>query len=234
WEGCAEGLRLLQEDTHAHADEHGEEKGGQGADQEVLGELTVLELLEAGEGALEGAHRAAAGDIDRPGGAVFVAPHLECRQFEHAPDQDDAPTRDVEVGRGEKPHPPPPEPIDTRSREGGEERAQDDCRDHEQRFAEEERPAAAATVHLAGPERGSQRVREQRNDEERIHAGSVSRSARNILSPAATRGQAMRRARWEIALRSTSSRAAAAAGSPSRSRVAVRRCRGVQLQYSAE
>src|SRR5438105_688005 len=32
----------------------------------------------------------------------------------------------------------------------------------------------------------------------------------------------MRRARWEIALRSTSSRAAAAAGSPTRSRVAVR------------
>src|SRR2546430_14971823 len=59
------------------------------------------------------------------------------------------------------------------------------------------------------------------------------RGARNILSPAATGGQAMRRARWEIALRSTSSRAAAAAGSPSRSRVAVRRWRGVQLQYSA-
>src|SRR5439155_331743 len=95
-------------------------------------------------------------------------------------------------------------------------------------------PAAAASVHLAGPERGGQRIGEQRNDEQRVHAGSLSRSARNILSPAATRGQAMRRARWEIALRSTSSRTAAAAGSPSRSRVAVRRWRAVQLQYSAE
>src|SRR2546426_1836628 len=53
----------------------------------------------------------------------------------------------------------------------------------------------------------------------RSHADSASKSARNILSPAATRGQAMRRARWEIALRSTSSRAAAATGSPTLLRV---------------
>ncbi len=44
----------------------------------------------------------------------------------------------------------------------------------------------------------------------------------------------MRRARWEMALRSTLSWAAAKAGGPSRSSVAVRRWRGVQLQYSAE
>src|SRR5439155_1138168 len=143
--GGAAGLRLLQKDPDPHADEHGEQEGGEGADQKVLGELTVLELLEAGEG-LRG----------------------------------DDPTH---------------------------------------------RGVVAEQHHREG---------EQRHDEQRIHADSVSRSARNILSPAATRGQAMRRARWEIALRSTSSRAAAAAGSLSRSRVAVRRWRGVQLQYNAE
>jgi len=40
------------------------------------------------------------------------------------------------------------------------------------------------------------------------------------LIPAATRGQAIRRAKWEMALRSTPSRVAAVAGSPSRRRVA--------------
>src|SRR2546430_8692732 len=120
---------------------------------------------------------------------------------EHAADQDNPPTRDIQIGGGQEPHPPPPEPIRARSRERGEERAEYECRDHEQHFPDEQRPAAAASVHLAGPQRGGQRIGEQRNDEQRVHADSASKSARNILSPAATRGQAMRRARWEIALR---------------------------------
>ncbi|PYP45891.1 MAG: hypothetical protein DMD42_04875 [Gemmatimonadetes bacterium] len=87
------------------------------------------------------------------------------RQLEDAADQHDPPTRDVEVGGRQEPHPTPPQPIGARSRERGEERAQDQCRDHEQRLPEEQRPAAAAAVHLAGPERGGQRVSEQRDDE---------------------------------------------------------------------
>src|SRR2546430_8475961 len=43
------GLSLVQEDADPHADEHGEQKGAERADQEILGELTVFELLEAGE-----------------------------------------------------------------------------------------------------------------------------------------------------------------------------------------
>src|SRR2546430_2782207 len=52
---------------------------------------------------------------------------------EHAADQDNPPTRDIQIGGGQEPHPPPPEPIRARSRQRGEERAEDECRDHEQR-----------------------------------------------------------------------------------------------------
>src|SRR2546425_9549676 len=52
--GVRKGLRgavlsLLQEDADPDAREHGEQEGGESADQEVLGELAVLQGPEAGE-----------------------------------------------------------------------------------------------------------------------------------------------------------------------------------------
>jgi len=240
----------MQQRPQPHAGEHGEQERRERADQEILRELALLEGLEArqrlgrddpphgavlaqehegkGEGALQGADGPAAGDVDRTGRAVLVAAHLQRRQLEHAADQHAAPARDVEVAGREQGDPPPPQPRVVRGRERGQERAHDDGRHNEQRLDQEERAAAAVAVHLGGPQGGGERVREQRHDEQGVHA--VSSRVRNILSPAATRGQAMRRARCETALRSTSRAAAAAAGSPRRNSVAVRRCRGVQLQ----
>src|SRR3989442_622115 len=63
--GMRKGLRgavlsLLQKDADPDAREHGEQEGGESADQEVLGELAVLQGLEAGErlGGDDPAHRA--------------------------------------------------------------------------------------------------------------------------------------------------------------------------------
>src|SRR6266446_4879027 len=81
----------------------------------------------------------------------LVAPHLQRGELEHAADQDDAPTRHVQVGGGIEAHPAPPQTIDAGSRERNEEHAQDECRDYEQDFPDEQRPAAAASVHLPGP-----------------------------------------------------------------------------------
>src|SRR5260370_21784191 len=100
---------LPQQDPESHPGEHGEQEGGEGTDQEILGELPILEGLEAGErfggddpadravlaaqhegegeGPFQGADRPAAGDGDRAGGAILVPPHLERRQLEHAADE---------------------------------------------------------------------------------------------------------------------------------------------------
>src|SRR2546426_8541118 len=50
------------------------------------------------------------------------------RELEHAADQHDPPTRHIQVGGGQEPHPSPPEPIGARSRERGEELAEDEDR----------------------------------------------------------------------------------------------------------
>src|SRR5712691_4826665 len=72
-----------------------------------------------------------AGAIDVARGAVFVAPHLQRRQLEHAADQDDSPARHVEVRGRQQGDPPPPQPGEAWPRQRLEQRAEDERRDHE-------------------------------------------------------------------------------------------------------
>src|SRR5207249_3932954 len=122
----------------------------------------------------------------------------------------------------EQPDPAPPEALAARHNELRQVAARYDRGGDDHGFHEQQARAAPAGVHLRRPQRGGEGVDEQRDDGQRVHNAS-SRAAWNILSPAATRGQAMRRARWEMALRSTLSWAAANAGGPSRSSVTAKR-----------
>src|SRR5262249_25310549 len=114
---------------------------------------------------------------------------------EHGADQYDAAAAGVQVRRRERrdasPRPAGGAGLDERR----EKVAQDESRDDEHGLKEEQGAAAPSHVDVDRPERGDDGVREDRDDGERVH--EPSRSARNILSPVSTRGQAMRRRKWE-------------------------------------
>src|SRR5260370_19877063 len=118
---------LPQQDPEPYPGEHGEQEGGEGTDQEVLGELPILEGLEPGErlggddpadravlaeqhegegeSPFQGADRAAARAVDPSAGPVLVPPHLEGREVEHAAGEHHAAARHGEGGPGPRGHP---------------------------------------------------------------------------------------------------------------------------------
>src|SRR5260370_11414775 len=161
---------LPQQDPEPYPGEHGEQEGGEGTDQEVLGELPILEGLEPGErlcgddpadravlaeqhegegeSPFQGADRAAARDVDRAGGPVLVPPHRAGRELQHAADEHHAPAPHVEGARGQEGHPSPPQPRGERVHQPPEELAHDQGPRDEERFSEHPRAGAPGAVHL--------------------------------------------------------------------------------------